>query len=210
MTKQCNFDEGINRYPQSASHRAWDSLSMAVNLYTEPNGLISAQPPVFFDFADATGDSRIDETGAICNGKKGVAGSHDIDDAITPSHHYFAPFASVSTSDAVNSTTCVSPAKYFHCAACWGGIPLVPDQTRPSSSFEHQPIDRSGRHILAVAGIARVWIAARSLNSVPASRRGLGRHTKPCNRGKRHRLPAAQTCLPEHTARPRTGQSHHC
>lgn len=128
---------------------------MAVNLYTEPNDLISAQPPVFCDFADVTGDSRIDETGAICNGKKGVAGSHDIDDAITPSHHYFAPFASVSTSDAVNSTTCVSPAKYFHCAGRWGEIPLVPDQTRPSSSFEHQPIDRSGRHILAVAGIAR-------------------------------------------------------
>lgn len=139
---------------------------MPVNLFTEPSERIIAPPPVFFDFEDATGETRIDETRATCNCQKNTTGSHEIHSAITHSRHYFTPFASVSKSDAVNSITCVPLAKCFRCAAHCGRIPVVSDQTRLGGSFVRQPIDQSGRHILAVARVSRVWVAAGSQNAV--------------------------------------------
>lgn len=50
-------------------------------------------------------------------------------DIVFPGHAYI-PFASISTDDAENSITCVSPAKTFNIAACSSSFAVVPDETR--------------------------------------------------------------------------------
>lgn len=52
---------------------------------------------------------------------------------ITFPGHAYSPFASLSQEDALNSITCLSPAKSFNIAACCSSFTVVPDATRRES-----------------------------------------------------------------------------
>lgn len=74
--------------------------------------------------------SELTRLGAICRKHVVLVVSDEIHGDITFSGHDFTPFASVSPSDALNSITCLSPAKSFNIAACCGAFTLVPDDAR--------------------------------------------------------------------------------
>ena len=158
-----------------------NSLSMAVNLFTDQGDGIIVQPPVFFDFADIIVENgrhvvtnpltlsggryemdfeglencagkpgskllflcnphnpvgrvwskaELAKLGAICRKHGVVVVSDEIHGDITFSGHEYTPFASVSPQDALNSITCLSPAKSFNIAACCSAFTVVPDQAR--------------------------------------------------------------------------------
>ena len=68
--------------------------------------------------------------GAICRKNSVVVVSDEIHADITFQDHAYTPFASISEADALNSITCLSPAKSFNIAACCGAFTVVPDKTR--------------------------------------------------------------------------------
>ncbi|UWR10272.1 MalY/PatB family protein [Sulfitobacter mediterraneus] len=68
--------------------------------------------------------------GAICRKHGVVVVSDEIHGDITFSGHRYTPFASVSEADALNSLTCLSPAKSFNIAACCSAFTVVPDAAR--------------------------------------------------------------------------------
>lgn len=68
--------------------------------------------------------------GSICRMHGVVVVSDEIHADITFQDHAYTPFASISEADALNSITCLSPAKSFNIAACCGAFTVVPDETR--------------------------------------------------------------------------------
>ncbi|MBM1311662.1 PatB family C-S lyase [Sulfitobacter mediterraneus] len=68
--------------------------------------------------------------GAICRKHGVVVVSDEIHGDITFSGHRYTPFASISEADALNSLTCLSPAKSFNIAACCSAFTVVPDAAR--------------------------------------------------------------------------------
>lgn len=158
-----------------------NSLSMAVNLFSDPGDAIIVQPPVFFDFADIIAENgrlivenplvmstarykmdfeglevcaadprtkilflcnphnpvgrvwskeELKKLGAICRKHGVLVVSDEIHGDITFSEHSYTPFASISHADALNSVTCLSPAKSFNIAACCAAFTVVPDEQR--------------------------------------------------------------------------------
>ncbi len=158
-----------------------NSLSMAVNLFTDEGDDIIIQPPVFFDFEDiitenqrrvvsnplilsegrygmdfegleiCAADPRVKmlflcnphnpvgrvwskpelaQLGAICRAHGVLVVSDEIHADITFSGHLYTPFSSISKADALNSITCLSPAKSFNIAACCSAFTVVPDPQR--------------------------------------------------------------------------------
>jgi cystathionine beta-lyase len=74
--------------------------------------------------------AELAKLGAICRKHGVVVVSDEIHGDITFSGHEYTPFASVSPQDALNSITCLSPAKSFNIAACCSAFTVVPDQAR--------------------------------------------------------------------------------
>lgn len=74
--------------------------------------------------------SELTQLGAICRKHGVVVISDEIHGDITYSGNRYTPFATVSDADAINSVTCLSPAKSFNIAACCSAFTIVPDQTR--------------------------------------------------------------------------------
>lgn len=158
-----------------------NSLSMAVNLFSDAGDKIIIQPPVFFDFADIISENgrrlaenplilkdgrysmdfdgletlasdpsakilllcnphnpvgrvwtkaELTRLGAICRDNNVLVVSDEIHGDITFVDHRYTPFASLSAADALNSITCLSPAKSFNIAACCGAFTVVPDPAR--------------------------------------------------------------------------------
>lgn len=68
--------------------------------------------------------------GAICRQHDVLVVADEIHGDITFSSHAYTPFATVSNADALNSITCLSPAKSFNIAACCGAFTIVPDEGR--------------------------------------------------------------------------------
>ncbi|MEM8786808.1 MAG: MalY/PatB family protein [Pseudomonadota bacterium] len=68
--------------------------------------------------------------GAICRRHGVLVVSDEIHGDITFPGHSYTPFASISSDDALNSITCLSPAKSFNIAACCSAFTVVPDETR--------------------------------------------------------------------------------
>jgi len=68
--------------------------------------------------------------GAICRQHGVFVVADEIHGDITFSGHAYTPFATVSKADAINSITCLSPAKSFNIAACCGAFTIVPDEGR--------------------------------------------------------------------------------
>ena len=68
--------------------------------------------------------------GAICRRHNVLVVSDDIHGDITFPGHPYTPFAHVSEADALNSITCLSPAKSFNIAACCSAFTVVPDDAR--------------------------------------------------------------------------------
>jgi cystathionine beta-lyase len=68
--------------------------------------------------------------GAICRHHDVLVVSDEIHGDITFPGHPYTPFATVSSEDALNSITCLSPAKSFNIAACCSAFTIVPDETR--------------------------------------------------------------------------------
>ena len=68
--------------------------------------------------------------GAICRQHGVFVVADEIHGDITFSGHAYTPFATVSEADAINSITCLSPAKSFNIAACCGAFTIVPDEGR--------------------------------------------------------------------------------
>jgi cystathionine beta-lyase len=68
--------------------------------------------------------------GAICRRHGVLVVSDEIHGDVTFPGHPYTPFASVSDEDALNSITCVSPAKSFNIAACCSAFTVVPDDAR--------------------------------------------------------------------------------
>jgi len=68
--------------------------------------------------------------GKICRARGVLVVSDEIHADITFSGHAYTPFASLSQADALNSVTCLSPAKSFNIAACCASFTVVPDDAR--------------------------------------------------------------------------------
>lgn len=68
--------------------------------------------------------------GAICRQHGVLVVADEIHGDITFAGHAYTPFATVSEADALNSITCLSPAKSFNIAACCGAFTIVPDEGR--------------------------------------------------------------------------------
>ena len=68
--------------------------------------------------------------GAICRQHGVFVVADEIHGDITFAGHAYTPFATVSEADAINSITCLSPAKSFNIAACCGAFTIVPDEGR--------------------------------------------------------------------------------
>jgi cystathionine beta-lyase len=74
--------------------------------------------------------TELAQLGAICRRNGVVVVSDEIHADITFQDHTYTPFASISEADALNSITCLSPAKSFNIAACCGAFTVVTDKTR--------------------------------------------------------------------------------
>ncbi|WP_299879623.1 MalY/PatB family protein [uncultured Sulfitobacter sp.] len=74
--------------------------------------------------------AELAKLGAICRRNGVVVVSDEIHADITFQEHAYTPFASISEADALNSITCLSPAKSFNIAACCSAFTVVPDKTR--------------------------------------------------------------------------------
>lgn len=70
------------------------------------------------------------QVGEICRAHGVLVVADEIHGDIVFPGHVYIPFASISTDDAQNSITCVSPAKTFNIAACSSSFVVVPDETR--------------------------------------------------------------------------------
>ncbi len=68
--------------------------------------------------------------GEICRTHDVLVVSDEIHGDITFASHAYTPFASLSQADALNSITCLSPAKSFNIAACCSSFTVVPDDAR--------------------------------------------------------------------------------
>jgi len=68
--------------------------------------------------------------GEICRAHGVLVVSDEIHADITFPGHDYTPFAALSQADALNSITCLSPAKSFNIAACAAAFTIVPDETR--------------------------------------------------------------------------------
>lgn len=73
---------------------------------------------------------ELSRLGAICQKHGVLVVSDEIHGDMTYSGHAYTPFASLSHADALNSITCLSPAKSFNIAACCGAFTLVTDPAR--------------------------------------------------------------------------------
>jgi cystathionine beta-lyase len=65
--------------------------------------------------------------GVICRRHGVLVVSDEIHGDITFPGHPYTPFATVSSEDALNSITCLSPAKSFNIAACCSAFTVVPN-----------------------------------------------------------------------------------
>ena len=68
--------------------------------------------------------------GEICLANDVLVVADEIHGDITFPGYRYTPFASLSQPDALNSITCLSPAKSFNIAACSSAFTLVPDDDR--------------------------------------------------------------------------------
>jgi len=68
--------------------------------------------------------------GDICRANGVLVVSDEIHADITFPGHAYTPFAAISQADALNSITCLSPAKSFNIAACCSAFTVVPDADR--------------------------------------------------------------------------------
>lgn len=74
--------------------------------------------------------SELMRLGAVCRKNGVLVVSDEIHADITFSSNTYTPFAMVSDVDALNSISCLSPAKSFNIAACCGAFTIVPDDVR--------------------------------------------------------------------------------
>ncbi len=68
------------------------------------------------------------QLGEICRRNDVLVVSDEIHGDITFPGHAYTPFASLSQTHALNSITCLSPAKSFNIAACCSAFTMVPDE----------------------------------------------------------------------------------
>lgn len=68
--------------------------------------------------------------GEICRTHDVLVVADEIHADITFAGHPYTPFAALSEADALNSITCLSPAKSFNIAACCATFTVVPDAAR--------------------------------------------------------------------------------
>ncbi len=71
--------------------------------------------------------SELTSLGEICRTHGVLVVSDEIHGDITFPRHDYTPFASLSQADALNSITCLSPAKSFNIAACCFAFTIVPN-----------------------------------------------------------------------------------
>ena len=68
--------------------------------------------------------------GEICERQNVLVVSDEMHGDLTFKGHKYTPFASLGSSLAVNSITCISPAKTFNIAACCSAFTIIPDEER--------------------------------------------------------------------------------
>jgi cystathionine beta-lyase len=71
--------------------------------------------------------AELTRLGDICRAHDVLVVADEIHADITFAGHVYTPFASLSQADALNSITCLSPAKSFNIAACCSSFTVVPD-----------------------------------------------------------------------------------
>ncbi len=74
--------------------------------------------------------AELTRLGEICRAHDVLVVADEIHADITFPGHTYTPFAALSQADALNSITCLSPAKSFNIAACCSSFTVVPDATR--------------------------------------------------------------------------------
>lgn len=73
--------------------------------------------------------AELERLGAICRRHGVLVVSDEIHGDITFPGHAYTPFAALSAADAMNSVTCLSPAKSFNIASCCSAFTVIPDDT---------------------------------------------------------------------------------
>lgn len=73
--------------------------------------------------------AELERLGAICRRHGVLVVSDEIHGDITFPGHAYTPFAALSVADAMNSVTCLSPAKSFNIASCCSAFTVIPDDT---------------------------------------------------------------------------------
>lgn len=74
--------------------------------------------------------AELTRLGKICRANSVLVVADEIHADITFAGHTYTPFASLSYADALNSITCLSPAKSFNIAACCSSFTVVPDAAK--------------------------------------------------------------------------------
>lgn len=74
--------------------------------------------------------AELTRLGKICRDHDVLVVADEIHADITFTGHHYTPFASLSEANAINSITCLSPAKSFNIAACCSSFTVVPDNAR--------------------------------------------------------------------------------
>ncbi|MFT5064488.1 MAG: cystathionine beta-lyase [Yoonia sp.] len=108
-------------------------------------------------------ESELAQLGAICRKHGVIVVADEIHGDITFSGHTYTPFASVSPEDALNSITCLSPAKSFNIAACCSAFTVVPDQAK-RDAFK---VENSRLTVNKNNAFASVAMEAAYLNGAP-------------------------------------------
>lgn len=104
------------------------------------------------------GKEELSRIGAICRDNGVLVVADEIHGDITFASHKYTPFASISKADALNSITCISPAKSFNIAACCSAFTIVPDeQRRAALKIENSRLTVNKNHAFASAAMTAAY-----------------------------------------------------
>ncbi len=106
--------------------------------------------------------AELAKVGAVCRQNGVLVVADEIHGDITFTGHTYTPFASVSQADALNSITCLSPAKSFNIAACCGAFTVVPDPSRRAAfKAENSRLTVNKNNAFASVAMEAAYTSAR-------------------------------------------------
>ena len=101
---------------------------------------------------------ELERLGEICRRNHVLVVSDEIHADITFPGHGYTPFASLGAADALNSVTCISPAKSFNIASCCSAFTIVADPTkRAAFQAENSRLTVNKNNAFANVAMQAAW-----------------------------------------------------